>query len=286
MAAVVTTPDQPRGRGLQIRPNPLKIRSEENKVPAFAFASLRDENARNQIAHLEPDLFVVASYGKLIPESWLRIPRKAALNVHPSLLPKYRGAAPIAWQILEGEKEAGVSIAEVTPDLDAGDIFCQIRVPLGPRDSTRSLTQSLSALSVKALAEVLTSMEKGKLRRVPQTTESTYARKLTKEDGHLNFFETAEALDRKIRAFDPWPGTFIDFRTKPLRIHEAIPEDVDPTNSNTGAGTFLSIAPHGGLKIQTAGGVLVLIKVQLPGRQVISGEAFANGQHLKPGFIF
>ena len=284
MAAVVTTPDQPKGRGLRVQPNPLKIRSNEGKVPTFAFASLRDEDAKNQIAQLEPDLFVVASYGKLIPESWLRIPRKAALNVHPSLLPKYRGAAPIARQILEGEKDAGVSIAEVTPELDAGDIFCQIRAPLGPRDTTRSLTQSLSLLSVKALAEVFSQLEKGRLRRVPQTGESSYAKKLAKEEGRLSFTEPAENLDRKIRAFDPWPGAFIDFQGKPLRIYEAATAGSDPPKFKIG--TLLDVTSEGGLTIQTAKGTLLILKVQLPGRQIISGQAFANGQRLMPGFIF
>jgi len=284
VTAVVTTPDQPKGRGLRVQANPLKKRSEEKKVPTFAFSSLRNESARDRIAHLEPDLFVVASYGKLIPASWLRLPKRAALNIHPSLLPKFRGAAPIAWQILEGEKETGVSIAEVTPELDAGDLFYQIRIPLGPRDTTRSLTDRLSVLSAKGLAEVLSRIEGGGLKRTPQTGESSYAKKLVKEDGCLSFSDSAETSDRKIRAFNPWPGTFVTFQGKPLRIYEAIPEGFDLPESK--AGTLLSITPEGGMRIQTAWGKLVILKVQLPGRQMISGEAFANGQRLKPGFIF
>lgn len=284
MVAVVTTQDRPRGRGLEVKANPVKVKCEEAKIRVFSFASLRDSEARQAISALEPDVFVAASYGKLIPDAWLKIPKKAALNAHPSLLPKHRGAAPIAWQILEGDQETGVSIAEVTPELDAGDLFCQIRVPLGERETARTLAENLSHLSVKALAEVFKALEKGGLKRTPQSGEGSYAKKLVKEDGHLNLKEPAEKLDRKIRAFDPWPGTFIDFRGKSLRITEAV---LDPSGSEPAqVGTLVEITPRGGLRVQTGKGNLEILKVQLPGRPVISGKEFANGQRLKPGLVF
>ena len=138
LVAVVTTPDRAKGRGLQIQSNPVKRRSEEVKILTLCPNSLKDSELEKQVGSLKPDLFVVTSYGKLIPSSWLRIPRIAPWNIHPSLLPKYRGAAPIAWQILEGEQETGVSIALVTPELDAGDILHQIQIPLAPNETADS----------------------------------------------------------------------------------------------------------------------------------------------------
>ena len=219
ISAVITTPDKPKGRGLRLEPNPVRAKCIEVGLLTFGPSSLRDLEWVKKITSLEPDLFVVASYGRLVPTPWLSLPRKAALNIHPSLLPKYRGAAPIAWQILDGERETGVSIAEVTSELDAGDIFCQLRIPLDETETAATLSRRLSELAVKALEKVLNDLESGRLQRTPQKSEeSSYARKLTKEDGELKFTEPAEMLTRKIRAFDPWPGTFIPFQDKSLRI--------------------------------------------------------------------
>jgi len=283
VVAVVTTPDQPKGRGLQLQSNPVKARSEAAGVPIYAPAVLRDPSLEEKIAAHRPDAFVVVSYGKLIPSSWLKIPREICLNIHPSLLPKHRGAAPITWQILEGDKETGVTIADVTKDLDAGDIFCQIRIPLGKKETTKSLTLRLSNLATEALREVLELVKQKKITRTPQKGESSYARKLSKEDGLLNLNEAAELLERKIRAFDPWPGAFIGFQKQPLRLVEA---DFDVAGEPQKPGLLLEVDALGYLKIQTGKGSLKIFKVQLPGRQVIAGKEFANGQRLKPGFLF
>ena len=284
VSAVITAPDKPKGRGLHLEPNPVRAKCLKEGLLTFAPSSLRDLEWVKKITALEPDLFVVASYGKLVPPSWLSLPRKAALNIHPSLLPKYRGAAPITWQILDGQKETGVSIAEVTPELDAGDIFCQLRTPLDEKETTATLSHRLSELAVKALEKVLKDLESGRLQRTRQKSEeSSYARKLTKEDGELKFTEPAEILARKIRAFDPWPGTFIYYGDKPLRIVSGVPGE---RFGDKKAGTLLELDSGGALKIQTGKGTLNISKVQLAGRQAISGRDFANGQRLKPGFIF
>ena len=285
MTAVVTIPDRPKGRGLRVVANPVRRLAEERKIPVHAPESLRAPEAEKEIKLLHPDVFVVASYGKLIPGSWLQIPSKAAFNVHPSLLPKYRGAAPIAWQILDGEKEVGVSIAEVTKELDAGDIFEQIRIPMEKDGTSRSLSKKLAELGGKALAAALIKLERGALDRTPQdSSQSSYARQLTKDDGMLNLLEPAEILERKVRAFDPWPGTFIEYPGGPLRILEGL---CDSTSAAEAApGVLLSIPPEGHLRIQTGEGTLAVSKVQLSGRRVISGKEFANGERLKPGFSF
>ena len=285
LVAGVTTPDRPRGRGLQVLPNPVKQRCHEKGIPVVSPESLRFPESASGIQELCPDIFVVASYGKLIPESWLKIPCKVSFNVHPSLLPKYRGAAPIPWQILDGEKEIGVSIAEVTKDLDAGDIFEQIRIPMEKNDTTESLTLKLSELGSQALEKALKKLEQGKLQRMPQdSSQSSYARKLNKEDGKLNLSEPAERLEWKVRAFDPWPGSFIHYKGAPLRIIEA--KQTPSSETENQPGTLLGIAAEGDLRVGTGRGTLKILKVQLPGKRVVSGREFANGEHLKPGFIF
>lgn len=285
LLAVITTPDRPKGRGLYMQPNPVKERCNQMSIPTFAPASLKDQEVREKIQSLKPELFVVASYGKLIPESWLTIPAIAPWNIHPSLLPKYRGAAPITWQILDGEKETGVTIALVTKELDAGDIVHQIRIPLDPKETTESLTQRLATLAVRTLEEALEKLRQGKLKSTPQKdSESNYARKLVKEDGYLSLAESAQELIRKIRAFHPWPGSFIGCKERALRIVEA---DVEPSTSQTESpGTLLDIQPDGSFRIKVGNGVIKLFKVQLPGKRIVTGSEFCNGQRLKPGFVF
>lgn len=285
LLAVVTTPDRPKGRGLRLQPNPVKEHCGRPGLSTYTPSSLRNPELEEKINSLEPDLFVVASYGKLIPDSWLRIPRKLALNLHPSLLPKYRGAAPIPWQILNGETETGITIAEVTRNLDAGDIFCQIRATLQPHETAEDLTRRLAELARTALMETLAKVEKGRLERIPQKeSESSYARKLNKEDGDLNLMEPASQLERKIRAFYPWPGAFIGYQKKPLRIVQGLCDSVACAEAKPA--TLLEVNAEGFLRIQTGQGSLKIFKVQLPGRQVISGRDFANGQRLKAGFVF
>ena len=282
---VITTPDRPQGRGLKLQPNPVKERSEKAGIHTLSPAKLRDPELEKKVVDLRPDCFVVASYGKMIPESWLKIPSKAAFNLHPSLLPKYRGAAPIPWQILEGEKETGVSVAEVTKDLDAGDLFHQIRIPLSGKETTESLTKKLADLARRAIEEVFLMMAKQSLNRIRQDhSKSTYARKLTKEDGCLNLALSSAELERKVRAFHPWPGTFIAYEGKPLRIMETEVESIACAEAVPGA--LLEIHPQGFLRIQTGKGALKVFKVQLPGRRVVSAQEFANGERLKPGIVF
>lgn len=282
---IITAPDRPKGRGLRLLPNPVKERSTKKGIIVLTPDSLRDPELEKKIASFQPDLFVISSYGKLIPASWLKIPKKASLNLHPSLLPKYRGAAPIPWQILNGEKETGVSIAEVTKELDAGDLFHQIQIPLDDRETTESLTRKLSELSKKALAETLMEIEKGTLCRRPQdSTKASYARKLTKEDGHLRFSETALELARKVRAFHPWPGAFIPYKGNLLRIMEATHDLIFCSEAKPG--TLLELSPNGSLRIQTGKGSLLISKVQLSGRRPVLGRDFANGERLKAGFVF
>ena len=285
LLAVVTTPDRPKGRGLHLQANPVKDYCEQSEILTYAPLTLKDAEVHGKIDSLKPDFFVVASYGKLIPSSWLAIPKAAAWNIHPSLLPKYGGAAPIPWQIIHHEKETGVTIALVTKELDAGDIIRQVRIPLESTETTESLTRRLAELSRRILEEAFTQWKEGGLALTPQKeSESSYARKLAKEDGHLDLKEEAALLERKIRAFHPWPGSFIGYQKEPLRIVDATLDSIACTEA--APGTLLEVHGADYLRIQTGRGSLKILKVQLPGRRIVSGSEFANGQRLKPGFIF
>jgi len=282
---VITTPDQLRGRGLKLLPNPVKERCQKAGIPTLSPAKLRDSVVEKNVAQIRPECFVVASYGKMIPESWLQIPSKAAFNLHPSLLPKYRGAAPITWQILDGEKETGVSVAEVTKDLDAGDLFHQIRVSLHEKETTESLTKKLADLARQALEEVFSMMAEQRLTRIHQEpSKSSYARKLSKEDGRLDLALPAVEQERRVRAFYPWPGAFIGYQGQPLRVVEAAVDSIFCSEAE--AGTLLEIHSQSYLRVQTGRGSLRIFKVQLPGRRVVSAQEFANGERLKPGLVF
>ena len=281
LVAVVTTPDQPKGRGLHLQPNPVKAYAERLGILTLAPSSLKDSELQKKIESLKPDFFIVASYGKMIPSTYLKIPKVAPWNVHPSLLPNWRGAAPIPWQILEGEREAGVTIALVTPELDAGDVVHQIKFPFQGGETTESLTKDLAQLSKKALEESFKQWREGKLQSLPQDhSESNYARKLTKEDAYLDLKESAEQLERKIRAFHPWPGAFLGYQDNLLRLVEAGLDTRSAPSLKSEPGVLLEINPQGHLVVQTGQGCLKILKVQLPGRRVVSGYEFANGRRL------
>lgn len=282
---MVTTPDRPKGRGLKVQPNPVGALCEEKKILTLKPASLRDPEAPKEIHSLSPDLFLVASYGKLIPAGWLRIPKVGSWNLHPSLLPKYRGAAPIPRQILAGEKETGVTVALLTEALDAGDIVHQIKVPLEERDTAESLALCLAETAKRAFEEALDRGSQGRLRCLPQDeSQSSYAKKLAKEEGRIDLTESAVELERKIRAFHPWPGAFVGFQKEPLRMAEAAVDSIACAEAKPG--TLLEVHPQGFLRIQTGEGSLKVFKVQLPGRRVVTGKEFANGRHLAAGFCF
>ena len=280
----VTTPNRRKGRGLAESPTPVRLFCEKQGIPVEAPESLKSPELVERIRNLQPELFVVSSYGKMIPSSWLKIPARAALNVHPSLLPKYRGAAPLNWPILVGESETGVSIAEVTDRLDAGDIFEQIAVPIGPRTDSQQLGAELARLSQVALARVLEQIEGGNLKRILQEeSRSSYARKLTKEDGLLDWQLSAWELDRKVRGLKPWPGAYAHFRGEPLRILKAHPQEA--AGSGAQPGTILEIHGCGFLRIQTGKGALCVETLKPAGKSEMTGAEFAHGKRLACGML-
>lgn len=278
---VITTPPQKKGRGLKLTPTVVQEFCEKNHIPFEAYATLKNPEYLTKIKNLKPDLLVVSSYGKLIPSDWLKVPAQYALNVHPSLLPKYRGASPLNWPIINGDSETGISIAEVTPKLDAGDIFYQEGFPLTRDMNSDLLSHKLAELSKKALQIIFEQMKKGPLHRTPQNdAQSTYARKLEKEDAYLDLTQDAITLESRIRGLKPWPGSSIQCEGEPLKIIEAVAELNAPKLSPgtlIDKGEFLMAAGKGALKIK---------KVQPAGKKEMSAADFLRGKHLEKGFVF
>ena len=209
VAAVVTQPDKPRGRDLKLQPSPVKMLAEKLQLPVLQPAKARDEQFISELRALNPDLIVVVAYGQLLPQSILDLPRHGCLNVHTSLLPKFRGAAPIQWAIATGESETGVTIMKMDAGLDTGPIVSQRRTPILPADDSATLHDRLAQLGAELLAQTIPDFIAGKIPPVPQPAGgASHAPKIKKEDGRIDWSQPAGKIWNRLRAFTPWPGAF------------------------------------------------------------------------------
>jgi methionyl-tRNA formyltransferase len=211
VVAVVTQPDRPKGRALKPQSSPVKQIAIEAGLSLLQPERARDAGFISNVAELKPELIVVAAYGQLLPQAILDLPRLGCVNVHASLLPKYRGAAPIQWAILNGDQETGVTIMKMSAGLDTGDILTQKATPIGPEETTAQLHDRLAILGADLLVNTLSAYASGAIRPQPQDNASaTHARKICREDGRMDWTQPAAVLRNRIRAFTPWPGTYAD----------------------------------------------------------------------------
>lgn len=285
--SVYTCPDKPAGRGMKQTMSPVKLLAEEHGIRVRTPRSLRDEQEYEALAALRPDFLVVASYGLLLPEKILEIPKIAPLNIHPSLLPLYRGAAPIQRAIQENwepDSQTGVAIMKLVKELDAGPVYASIRVSIA-QHSYGQLTDILADVGGRLLLDTLPAIQAG-LAPVPQNHEqATYAAKLTKEDGKIDWNCTAEEIDALIRAVNPWPGARCEFKIEaeilPVIIRSASPGDV-ATNVEPGRVRITK----SGLQVACKNRWLNLETLQAPGKKETSSRAFANGLRLKASGIY
>jgi methionyl-tRNA formyltransferase len=281
LTAVVTQPDRAAGRGLHGHPCALKPLAAAQGLPVFDPPSASEAGFVSMLSSLEPDVIVVACYGQFLKRNLLGVPRLATMNVHPSLLPKYRGASPIQWALANGDQETGVSVLHVTPKMDAGDILAQERVPIAPEDTYCTLEPRLATLGAKLLVRVLDGFREGDMQGVPQDeSKVVFARKLTKEDGRVDWSRSAEEIRNRLRGFAPWPGayTFLPDGTL-LKIHEVKVEAGVP---GAAAGTVLE-ARGEGLLVAAGEGAVRLMQVQPAGKKVMGGAAFLCGHRLEAG---
>jgi methionyl-tRNA formyltransferase len=268
---VVTQPDRASGRGRERKPPPVKRLVQELKIPVIQPEKLRQPEAMEQLRLWSPDLIVVAAFGQILRTDVLELPPHGCLNVHASLLPRWRGAAPINAAILHGDAETGVTIMQMDVGLDTGPMLSQRSIPLTHEDTAGSAFEKLSHLGAELLLETLPAYLAGTLKPVPQLEEGmTYAPMLKKEEGQLDFTRPAEELERRVRAFNPWPGAFMDFDGSLLKVHRA---HVEPGNAEPGQRLVTREQPA----VATGSGILILDEVQLAGKKSMSGKSFLAG---------
>jgi methionyl-tRNA formyltransferase len=276
VVAVYTQPDRPAGRGRQLQPSPVKREAQALGLPVLQPPDFKSESARAELRALQPDLMVVVAYGLILPASVLAIPRHGCWNVHASLLPRWRGAAPIQRAIEAGDSVTGVCLMQMEKGLDTGPVLLRMATPINPEDTTPSLHERLAELGAEVLGEGLRLLRAGRA-PVPQAQPeegATYARKLNKAESRLDFSRSAEALDRQLRAFQPWPGAEAMVEGERLRIHAA---RVLPLEHGRPPGTVLA-ASRAGLDIACAQGALRVLKVQREGGRPIDIADFLNSR--------
>lgn len=266
--AVYTQPDRPAGRGQKLMAPPIKEFAESQGLSVFQPETFKSETARFQLKDLNPDIFIDVACGLFIPESILKLPRYGCINIHPSLLPRWRGAAPIARAILEGDANTGVSIMQMDAGLDTGAILKQESIVIENTDTAEILAEKLAYLGAKLLLQVLQEVENGSARAAAQNNSvSTYAAKITKEEAKINWHDDVRKIERMIRAFNPWPIAYTNIDDKNLRIWQA--EIIsDDANNNLAFGSIVR-ANRDGIDVAAGNGILRLIKIQLPGKRAM-----------------
>jgi methionyl-tRNA formyltransferase len=277
IVAVVTQPDKPVGREQRIEASPIKKVADQTKMLILQPARIKDRQAIEQIRALQPDVIVVIAYGQILPRSVLEIPKIACFNLHASLLPRWRGAAPIQAAIAGGDRETGITIIYMDEGLDTGDILLQRKIDIAPNETGGSLHDRLGQIAPAALLESLQMLSSGDAPRVPQDHAlATYAPKLTRGDGRIDWSEPADAIARKIRAFDPWPGAFTRITVKvdePRNLKIFSAEIVDLS----GAPGEILQADRNDFVIAAGKGALQLREVQIEGKRRMSAEEFLRG---------
>ncbi len=276
VVAVVTQPDRPAGRGRRLSSPPVAVRARELGLLVLQPERLRD--VRETLQALAPEVGVVVAYGRILPEWLLELPRLGCVNLHPSLLPKYRGASPIQAAIRHGDPTTGVTVVRVTPELDAGDVLGQKEVPILPEDTAGSLEERLAREGASLLLEVLEALERGRVEPKPQDpAQATYCGKLTKEDGLVPWERSAEEVDRFVRAMDPWPVAHTFHHGRALRVWR-----VRVVEGEGHPGEVLQVG-RTGFVVATGRGAVEVLEVQPPGGRRMSGSEYARGYRLKPG---
>lgn len=279
---VVTQPDKPAGRGQHVTPCPAAHFAHENHLSLFQPESIKKSDTLDSLKKLDADLIVVVAYGKFLPQALRDLPPRGCINLHSSLLPKYRGAAPINWAIINGEKETGVTIMHVSEEMDAGDIIASCVTDIDPCETAPQLHDRLALLGADLLLDTIEAIEKGTATRTPQHHQhATFAPALTKDDGKVDWSSSAKTLYNRFRGMMPWPGTYTHMDGKILHLHEVAPRK---SAHDTRPGTVLDTDKK--LVVATGDGELYILEVQLEGKKRMPVTDFLRGHTIKKGSLF
>lgn len=281
---VLTQPDRPAGRGMKLKPSPVKALAEQHGLRVFQPERLKPAEVQAEIAATEADVMIVAAYGLIIPTSVLNMPAKGCYNIHASLLPRWRGAAPIHRSLLAGDAETGVTIMEVVPALDAGNMVSKAVVTIKDTDTTQSLHDALSHMGAELMVQAMHALaDKGSLSSTPQDESLvTYAHKLEKAEAAIDWQKSALEISRQVRAFNPFPVAQSTLKGEVCRIWMATVLDITAVNVEPGSVVGL----NDGIQVACGTGVLNISELQAPGGKRMNAQAFAQGHHLKIGDKF
>ena len=286
VTGVVTQPDKPAGRKMELQPSPIKQVALLHGIPVLQPVRMRAPEAVEEIRAMDAEVIVVMAYGQILPAAVLQAPSIACLNLHASLLPRHRGAAPIQAAILEGDAETGITVMYMDEGLDTGDILLEKRIPIGDRETGGLLHDRLAEISPAALMEALTLLKQGAAPRIPQdSAKATYASKLTRESGVIDWSASHAQIDRKIRAMNPWPASSTtipgrDGRAQQLKIFTAIPHD-----TGIGAPGAVLQTSSGGILVAAGNGAMLLQEVQLEGKKRMTARDFLAGNSIPLGTV-
>jgi len=289
VAAVLTQPDKPAGRGNTLHAPAVKAIALEHGIPVHQPAKIRtNEEVQSIFEAISPEACVLVAYGKILPAWMLAVPRLGCVNVHASLLPKYRGAAPINWAIANGELETGVTIMQLDAGMDTGPMLAKHATAIGDEETAPELSIRLAQIGAELLSETLPRFERGEVPPLTQAhNEATYAPMLKREDGLIDWKISARQIANRVRAFQPWPGTYTNFRGGRLIVWQAHDEPTIPdAGSSSEPGIILTI-DQSGIRVSCSGSSCLLIQeIQVEGKRRVTAREFANGARLKPGDNF
>ncbi len=281
IAAVVTQPDRPAGREKRLAPPPVKVEALKAGLTVLQPEMLKDAGFINALSELNPDIIVVTAFGKILPAKILHLPKYGCINVHASLLPKYRGAAPINWAIINGEEETGITIMQMDEGLDTGDILLQEGIPIAKDDTTGTLSVRLSQLGANLLIKALEAIDWGNIKAIPQdNSKATYAPILKKDDGRIDWTRGAEDIYNMMRGMDPWPGAFTYYKGEVWRVWKtAVGNDRNGT-----PGTVISI-DRGKIDIACGKGVISITEIQPANKRRMAVSDFLRGNKIETDII-
>ncbi len=282
VVAVVTQPDRVKGRGHKLSQPPVKEYALAQGIPVLQPAGIRSEEFLKAVAELKPDMIVVVAYGRIIPPAMLALPPKGCINVHASLLPKYRGAAPIQWSLVHGEEKTGVTTMLMDEGLDTGDILLMEETGILDEDNAQTLGSRLSEMGADLLITTIRGIVSESIRPVPQAGESTYAPIIKKEDGKINWTASARQIFNLIRGMYPWPGGQCLFEGEKITVIASRVVDAD---AKAAAGSIVKVQGDE-LHVGTGRGILALLELRPEGKKTMTGAAFARGRHITEGMRF